>query len=435
MSFLDEYRGLAAPGTAPQDVARRQLGLLQKWVVEDPEGMFRDLRANQPIFKTPGPVVVTRYRDVIEVADLEEIFSVAPYGVAMMRNNGGPNFILGMDDGPQFEQDLSILHLAVRRDDMERIRTIVATRTRELVDQARSAGRIDITDGFARMVPTLFAGDYFGVPGPDPVTLMTWVRLMFTDIFLNFAQDPAVSERGMAAGVQFRAYLDALIAQIKRDRAAGAPEKDDVIGRLITMQKAPQAALTDSRVRDNLVGCVSGILENTNTAIVNILDWLLDHPDIMKGAVEAARNNDSVLLRKYVLETLRFHTPAPLMVRLSVREHILAKGTDRATTIPPHTVVFAANGSAMMDETELDNPGEFRLDRPPHHYLHFGWGIHQCLGKHISEVQVTEIVKGLLSLTNLRRAPGDGGRLQYAGPFPKSFVLEFDAMQGVSAAR
>lgn len=429
MSFLDEYRALASAATSPQEVARHQLGLLQKWVVENPEGMFRDLRAREPIFRTPGPVVVTRYKDVIEVADLDEVFSVAPYGVAMMRNNGGPNFILGMDNGPEFEQDLSILHLAVRREDLDRIRAIVQTRTRELVDAALPAGQLDITDGFARMIPTLFVGDYFGVPGPDPVKLMNWVRLMFTDIFLNFAQDPKVSAQGAAAGVEFRAYVDALIARIKQERAAGAAEKDDVIGRLITMQRAPQAGFTDSRLRDNLIGCVTGVLENTNTAIVNIIDWLLDHPDIMAGAVDAARNNDSQLLRKYVLETLRFHTPAPLMVRLSTREHTLAKGTDRATTIPAHTVVFAANGSAMMDETELDHPQEFRLDRPPHHYLHFGWGIHQCLGKYISEVQVTEIVKGLLAVPNLRRAPGDAGKLQYAGPFPKSFVVEFGAVQ------
>ncbi|MBS1872174.1 MAG: cytochrome P450 [Acidobacteria bacterium] len=433
MSFLEEYRAASAGAATPEEAARHQLGLLQKWVVEDPEGMFADLRAHQPIFKTPGPVVVTRYRDVIEVVDLEETFSVAPYGVAMMRNNGGPNFILGMDNGPEFEHDLSILHLAVKREDLERIRGIVATRTKELIDAAMPAGRLDITDGFSRLIPTLLCGDYFGVPGPDPVTLMNWVRVMFTDIFLNFAQDPHVSERGMAAGVQFRAHVDALIAGIKKDRENGAAETDDVIGRLITMQRAPKASFTDSRLRDNLIGCVTGVLENTNTAIVNILDWLLDHPDVMAGAVEAARKNDTATLRKYVLETLRFHTPAPLMVRLSVREHTLAKGTDRATTIPAHSVVFAANGSAMMDETELDNPKEFRLDRPPHHYLHWGWGIHQCLGKYISEVQVTEIVKGLLALPNLRRAPGDAGKLTYAGPFPKSFVLEFGATQTATA--
>ena len=87
-----------------------------------------------------------------------------------------------------------------------------------------------------------------------------------------------------------------------------------------------------------------------------------------------------------------------------------------------------------MDQTELDNPTEFRLGRPSHHYLHWGWGIHQCLGKYISEVQVTEIVKGLLKLENLRRAPGVEGRLTYAGPFPKSFAVEFDAAKKTMTA-
>ena len=273
--------------------------MLQQWVVERPEEMFRDLREKDPIFFTPGPVVVTRYRDVIEVVDLDQIFSVKPYGAAMMRDNGGPNFILGMDDGTEFEHDLAVLHLAVRRDDLGRIRTIVANRTRELLDQAQAAGRLDITDGFSRLIPTLFVADYFGVPGPDPTTLMNWVRAMFTDIFLNFTQDPHISANGIAAGVEFRAYVDGLIAAIKSDRANGDPAKDDVIGRLITMQNAPGAGFTDNRLRDNLIGCVTGVLENTNTAIVNIIDWLFDHPEIMKGAVEAARNDDTDLVRQY----------------------------------------------------------------------------------------------------------------------------------------
>ena len=220
MSFLDEYRSLERLAVAPQEIARRQIALLQEWVVQRPGEMFADLRAHEPVFVTPGPVVVSRYRDVIEVIDLHEIFSVKPYGVAMMRNNGGPNFILGMDDGPEFEQDLSILKLAVRRDDLERIGKIVAARTRETLTKLSGSRRIDIT-AIARMVPTLFVADYFGVPGPDPATLMNWVRAMFSDIFLNFTQDPVVAERGMKAGVEFRAYVDQLIANLKAGRAAG----------------------------------------------------------------------------------------------------------------------------------------------------------------------------------------------------------------------
>jgi cytochrome P450 len=415
MGFLDAYNAL----TAPQE----QVALLEKWIVENPSGMFAELRDQKPVFITPGPIIVSRYRDVFEVASLDQIYSVKPYGIAMMRNNGGPNFILGMDDGPEFENDLSLLHLAVKRSDLERIRGIVAKRANALVDAARPAGRFDITDGYARLVPAQFVADYFGVPGPDSTKLMNWIRAMFTDIFLNFTGDAKISAVGMEAGKQFRAYVDELITSL-RSKPAG---DDTVISRLIAMQCAPPSAFPNSRIRDNLIGCIVGVLENTNSAIVIILDYLLDHPEQMAGAVAAARAGDNALLLRYVLETLRFHSPAPIMVRLSLAPHVLAKGTPFETAIPPGKVVFAANGSAMMDETELDQPLEFKLDRPAHHYLHFGWGIHQCLGKYISEVQIVEIVKPLLLLDNLRRAAGPDGKLTYAGPFPKSFVVEFDS--------
>ena len=421
MGFLTTYDSLQDP--------RQQIGLMEQWIVENPDQMFAELRAQRPIFITPGPVVVSKYRDVLEVASLDNIFSVKPYGVAMMRDNGGPNFILGMDDGPEFEHDLSLLHLAVRRTDLDRIRDIVANVTAQLVGAARSSGTFDLTDGFARLIPTLTVSQYFGVSGPSPQALMDWVRPMFTDIFLNFNQDPNISAAGIAAGQQFRAYVDTLIQARK---AAGATE-DTVIDRLIAMQAAPNS-FSDSRLRDNLIGCVSGVLENTNSAVVNVIDYLLDHPEQLAGAAAAARSGDDVLLQQYVLETLRFHSPAPILVRLSVAEHILGKGQPWQTTVPPGKLIFAANGSAMMDETELDAPDQFRLGRPAQHYLHFGWGIHQCLGKYISQVQVTQIIKGVVALQNLRRAEGDAGKLIYAGPFPKSFAVAFDAGQVAQSA-
>jgi cytochrome P450 len=421
MGFLSTYDALHDP--------REQLGLLEEWIVQNPDLMFDELRAQRPVFITPGPIVVSKYRDVVEVASLDNVFSVKPYGVAMMRDNGGPNFILGMDDGPEFEHDLSLLHLAVRRTDLDRIRDIVARLTAHLIDEARPNGNLDITDGFARLIPALFVGEYFGVPGPEPGTLMNWIRAMFTDIFLNFTQDPRISAAGVAAGKQFRDYVDALITSVKANKTL----PDTVIGRLIALQAAPDT-FTDSRLRDNLIGCATGVVENTNSAVVNIIDYLLDHPQQLSEAASAARAGDDALLQRYVLETLRFHAPAPILVRLSLTDHVLGKGSPWQTDIPAGKIIFAATSSAMMDETELDSPAEFRLDRPAHHYLHFGWGIHQCLGKYISQAQVTQIVKGLVSQQNLRRSDGEAGKLLYSGPFPKSFSVAFDAGASVQTA-
>jgi cytochrome P450 len=113
------------------------------------------------------------------------------------------------------------------------------------------------------------------------------------------------------------------------------------------------------------------------------------------------------------------------MVRLTTQDYMLAKGTERETPIPAGKVVFAANASAMMDETELDAPLEFREGRPDYQYMLFGWGTHRCFGKYISQVQITEIVRSLLVLPGIRRAPGDAGKLVYEGFFPKSFTVEF----------
>ena len=62
MGFLATYDALQDP--------RQQLALLEEWIVQNPDGMFEELRAQRPVFVTPGPVVVTKYRDVLEVASL-----------------------------------------------------------------------------------------------------------------------------------------------------------------------------------------------------------------------------------------------------------------------------------------------------------------------------------------------------------------------------
>jgi hypothetical protein len=82
MGFLADYDALTS--------SVEQLTLIEKWIVENPSGMLAELRAQRPIFITPGPVIVSRYNDVIEVASLDQIYSVKPYGVAMMRDNGAP---------------------------------------------------------------------------------------------------------------------------------------------------------------------------------------------------------------------------------------------------------------------------------------------------------------------------------------------------------
>ncbi len=424
MGFLDEYEALGKSGGPPQQIVKEQFELFQHWIFGKPEELFAELRADKPIFVMPGPApaVVSRFRDVLEVADVNSVFGVKPYALTNGVIFGGQNFLLGMEDGPQYEFEVSALRVVIRRTDLDTIRSLVAANARGATDAAKPAGRLDITDGFARALPLRLAGQYFGVPGPDPQTLGNWIRTIFIELFLNLNQDPQIVAAGARAGQEFRSYIEGLIAQAREE---GTPAKDDILHRMLAAQADPATSLSDDRLRDNLIGLLVGMIDNTEMGVVNTIDVLLRNPEKLQAAVAAAKASDPGLLLPFVQEALRLRPPAPVLLRLTTQDYVLARGTDRETPLPAGKVVFAANGSAMMDDTELDAPAEFREGRPEYQYLLFGWGQHRCFGKFISQVQITEIVRSLLVLENLQRAPGAEGELHYEGFFPKSFTVEF----------
>ncbi|HEX5657140.1 MAG TPA: hypothetical protein VFX59_08085 [Polyangiales bacterium] len=57
-------------------------------------------------------------------------------------------------------------------------------------------------------------------------------------------------------------------------------------------------------------------------------------------------------------------------------------------------------------------PRSSRVGRPAHERLLFGDSLHRCFGEHIGMELVTQVVKSVLALPQLTRAPGAEGRVQ-----------------------
>lgn len=435
MPFLDEYRASRTAGGGGADVATldavepdaAQDEVVRDWLTARPEAMLEELREHAPTLVIGRLAFVTRYDDVRDVLGHHDAFSVAPYGEAITRINRGPNFLLGMDDGPEYQAQLSLMRRVFRREDASLMRELTAARVAEVLAPARDAGRLDVTEGYGRLVTARVAGDYFGVPGPDAETLMKWARTIFTDGFVNVLQLPLLHRRAMRASREFRDYLDGLIAEVRAQRGRGTAAPQTVVQRLVALSEAGDAELTDEGIRDILLWTIAGMIDNVNAAVGSVIDRLLGEPDVLPGAVDAARADDRTRLRTYVLEALRFHTPTPFATRRCVRDFTLASGTPREKTIPADALTLVGLGAAMMDGTVIDAPGEFRLDRPDDHYLHFGVGLHACLGRHLAEALVVEMVGAVLRLDGLRRARGVSGRFRRVGVFPKKFLVDFTA--------
>lgn len=280
----------------------------------------------------------------------------------------------------------------------------------------------------ARRVPGRLVTDYFGASGVQEAQLLGWLRALFCDIFLNPGDlDPALKDAAASASIKLCSYLDNKIALHMEESRNGIPLADTVLARCVAMAAVPETALDPIGIRRNIAGLIVGTLETTSACVANVLDYLLSQPRLLDAAITVAHMGTLDDVRGYVLEALRFNPQAPFLTRIAQKTTVVGAGTDHATTIPAGTTVIVALMSAMSDPDIFPKPEEFNASRPEGDYLHFGSGIHQCFGRHINRLQLPIIVREILRLPGLRRVAGAKGAIQYDGPLPDRFFVEFDA--------
>jgi cytochrome P450 len=390
-------------------------------VIAHPQPLFDVLRTLKPVLHIHDIAIVTRYPDVVEVLTNDDAFGVAPYNAKMQALVG--DFILGIDNTPEYEHDQSILRLAAPRSDLPALVSFVTETADALVAAAAATGgEIDVPD-LTKRVPARLIGHWFGTPGPTEDKLIEWTSAMFEDIFVNVTNDAKIHGAAMAAVGEWKPQVLGLIA----DRKASGTTGDDVVGRLITMQANPATAFTDEQIAGNLIGLMTGFVPTIATATSFALDVLLDHPDALASAHDAALAGDDDAVRAIIWEAMRLAPQGPGLIRKALTDFTVAEGTMHESTIKAGTITFAATQSAMLDPSVVEDPNGFHVGRPAHDYLHFGAGLHQCFGRFANAMQIPLIAKALLKEQNVARAAGDAGKLVKTGPFPTTMAVTFDA--------
>jgi cytochrome P450 len=426
-------------GDAVADVDRSLAGVeadltdfvdkLKTSLLQNPEPVFAILRRVKPILMVKDVAVVTRFDDVQEVLSRDDVFQVT-YGTKMEIVTGGNNFFLGMQNSPDYERDVAHMRSVMRREDVASILVpFIASTAGHLVAAAASGGNLDVVT-LSRTVPARVVATYFGCPPPSDQELVDWGTVLFQYLFTDLNNDPAVDSAARDAAGKTRAWLDQTIA----DRKAHPTSSDDVLNRCLALQQARLPGMDDLGIRNNLLGLLVGAIPTTSKCCAQALDQLLSRPAELAAAQQAARAGDDALVASYVFEALRFNPNNPGVFRITAEDYTVARGTLRAATIPKGASVVAATQSAMFDDANVDQPSEFRVDRPAYVYMHWGYGLHTCFGQYINAIQIPGILKPLLATSSLRRAAGDAGKLQYTGPFPSSLKVTFGAQSGTATA-
>jgi cytochrome P450 len=386
---------------------------------DNPQWWLGILRRLWPVLTYKNFALITRYADVKDALTRQEIFAV-PFGPRMEELNGGPHFLLGLQDGPEYRRQRAIAMQVFKLTDIAaRVRPIARDFSINVV--SRADGKLDAIADLITRVPTELCEHYYGIPIPNKAEFALWSIAMSAHTF-----DPGDNEdwarAARAAARNTQAVVDAAIQKAR----AAKPETETILGRLVALDGSALGGPSDTEIRAILMGMITGFIPTNTMAAGHMLEVLLQHPDFMAQAQIAANSDDDDLLSRCLFEAMRFKPLNLGPFRVCNQDYVVAEGTGRATRIRRNTKVLVSTQSAMFDRNAVQSPRRFDPGRPAHDYLLFGGGLHWCVGAMMADAQITQMFKPLLLRRNLRRAAGRSGRLSRIGPFPGHLSVRFE---------
>jgi cytochrome P450 len=455
--YLQEYDG------APDD---QKYQLARRWMKTEPLPFFKQLREQRPILVTPECTLVTLFSDLTDVMQMPKVFTVDLYKPKMGVTPTDVGYLMAHDDDALHYREKSLMQGLLNRDDLPRVRALVAETARKILDDA--GGSIEIVNKYCRMVPAHLVQDYFGLDGVKRDDLIEWSYWNQYDAFHNqpFDLNPPeqfqyivkkhdeVTEKLVfyIATLMARKVVTVIIGNIIRIilaplrllaslvcrllRCNPGPRwsKDDMVKRMIRSKFAKEVDFSLVRVGVNAGGLLIGAIETTSQAVAQVIEFfLVRRPDLLDEVKQKAALPDPAAFDSMVWEALRFVPISPYMFRQASTDCVIAKGTNRQTAIPASTNVLLLSQSAMFDSYAYDKPETFNPNRNWYHHFNFGFGSHECLGKYVGMVMIPEMVRQVMLRKNIvgrekisRRNGalyGDGLGAGADGPFPEEYNL------------
>ncbi len=201
--------------------------------------------------------LVSRYHDVRDVLDRDEVFEI-PFDHKAEKLGWKPNFLLGMQDGSEYQRTKTDVYSIFKRTDIQRIQEMSSGFAYEILENraetvsdadGKSHKRIDAVGRLIRRVPTRVVEEYYGIG------LAEDERNEFEDCLIalsGYLFGDAGKESDALPGYAADAFkrVNKVIRRSVTERqhmlqsgdGKGRPE-DDILERLLSAQKNEPATL------------------------------------------------------------------------------------------------------------------------------------------------------------------------------------------------
>ena len=408
-----------APAFKPVNDFKRDFDLTDVFLFEkgQPFEQFKNLRNNSPVHfheagigdSEPGFWVLTKYTDIEYVSRNQKIFSsqlasgttlTLGYSQEVSIDQlfkSALDHMLGMDDK---------LHLSMRNPHMkfftpkyvEELRKKVSIKLTELLDKIAPMGQCNLVDTVSSELPIFSLSEILGVPEEDRPKIKEWMTFLEmaqvvgatqaaekNNIKLDDDQQASAPDPAMIA--MFTSIVNEMF-QYGRDILLKRRKdpKDDLLSVIANIEidgeKLPEEYLDGSWLLIIIAGN-----ETTRNSISGTIKLLTENPDQKEKLI-----NNMELLPNMVNEAIRLISPVIYMRRTTTEETQVGE-----QKIGPQEKVVLYYGAANRDPDIFINPDKFDIERDnAKKHLAFGYGRHLCLGKHMANMQLSEVYKQIL---------------------------------------
>jgi cytochrome P450 len=361
-----------------------------------PYEVFRDLRANAPVSRTPkGVWFFASYDDVLAATKDIESFksSFRDPGVVVPDEEQ----LISEIPEPRHGRIRRIVNSAVGAHRLTGVEEYARELTNQLLDTLLAKGGGELMDELVMPIPTSVIANLLGARTEDFHLWGKWSG----DVVQGDYPTKNRTERGeglAGAHPEFTQYVDDLIGT--RRNAEDPPP--DFVTRLIGTEVDGQQ-LTDIEVRTLLVFMLVAGNETTRNLIGNLLETMARDPALFERL-----QDDPSLIPIAVEESLRLDPPTAVLLRDCIKDTVI-----HGVEIAKGEKVAFGIASANRDEGHYERPDEFRLDRPePKHHVAFGGGPHVCPGSVLARLEARAVIEEFLSRVEEIVLPPDFERVK-----------------------